>query len=66
MWACDSCGTDQVDELYEGWFKTQAAYNPWLQGTATAGLLQRRLVCLDCLIKSGRKPAEAEEAESNS
>lgn len=55
--ACDSCGDDKVDELYAGWFKTKEAYNPWAQGTASAGLLQRRRVCRDCLIASEKGDA---------
>lgn len=46
---CDYCSDDTVNTLYEGWFYTSAKYNVFAQGTASAGLLQRRRVCYKCL-----------------
>lgn len=45
---CEFCGKVK-DTLYEGWFRTHAAFNEFAQGTASAGLLQLRLACKDCL-----------------
>jgi hypothetical protein len=45
--ACEFCGTIQ-NTLYEGWFRTPAAFNEFAQGTASAGLLQLRRVCKKC------------------
>lgn len=48
---CDFCGEDR-DVLYEGWFRTQAAFNPFAKGTASAGLLQLRRTCKECTQKA--------------
>lgn len=46
---CDSCGTEPKDDtLYEGWFKTPESLNPFAKGTVSAGLIQRRRVCVVC------------------
>lgn len=46
---CDNCNKYKGDTLYEGWFYTEAKLNPWLKGTATSGLMQRKIVCEFCL-----------------
>jgi len=45
---CEFCNKPK-NTLYDGWFRTPAAFNPFAAGTASAGLLQRRLVCRPCL-----------------
>lgn len=45
---CDFCRKEQ-DVLYEGWFRTNAAFNPYAKGTASSGLLQLRRCCKICL-----------------
>lgn len=47
VFTCDFCGKSQ-DTLYEGWFRTAAAFNPYAAGTATAGVIQRCRVCRCC------------------
>lgn len=52
---CDSCKASP-DTLYEGWFRSAAALNPFAVGTASAGVIQYKRVCkccLDAAIKSG-------------
>ncbi len=44
---CEFCG-DCCVVLYEGWFYTSARLNPFAQGTADAGLLQKRHACKSC------------------
>lgn len=48
---CDQCRRDDMDTLYEGWFYTDQHLSPWAQGTASAGLMQIRVVCKECLNK---------------
>jgi hypothetical protein len=45
---CSFCGKTTGD-LYEGWFRTQAAFNPWAKGTVSAGVIQLRISCKGCL-----------------
>jgi len=56
---CDVCGSEE-DTLYEGYFKSSAATNPWAAGTASAGLLQLKRVCEHCLeqLRPGSSAAE--------
>jgi hypothetical protein len=44
---CEFCRQEQKT-LYEGWFRTAAAFNPYAKGTASAGLLQLRRACNRC------------------
>lgn len=46
---CDNCEDDTQNILYEGWFRTVAALNPFAKGTASAGLLQIRRLCEKCV-----------------
>lgn len=46
---CENCKDDTQDYLIEGWFYTEARLNPWAQGTASAGLMQQRILCSDCV-----------------
>lgn len=48
---CDFCNQEQ-ETLYEGWFRTSAAFNPCAEGTASAGLIQLRRVCHNCAKKA--------------
>ena len=48
---CEFCNQEQ-DTLYEGWFRSSAAFNPFAKGTASAGLIQLRRVCRDCANKA--------------
>jgi hypothetical protein len=47
---CDEC-YDCCQTLYTGWFYTEARLNPFAVGTATAGLMQNRMVCGNCAEK---------------
>jgi len=47
---CDFCRED-CDVLYEGWFYTNQKLNPYAKGTASAGLMQRRVGCKTCVNK---------------
>lgn len=47
-WLCDSC-SNEVYTLYEGWFYTNQRLNPFAVGTASAGLMQYKRVCRQCL-----------------
>lgn len=61
QFACEFCGKPQL-ELYEGWFRTAAAKNPYAAGTASAGVIQLRRACRSCaklLIDSGMACAES-------
>ena len=51
---CDDC-YEEADTLYQGWFRNEQAYNPWAKGTATAGLIQQRRLCYDCVKRAGRR-----------
>lgn len=44
---CEFCHKEQ-DTLYEGWFYTKAKHDPFAQGTASAGLMQKRRACKEC------------------
>ena len=58
---CEFCGTQEADTYVEGWFYTAAKHNPYAKGTASAGLLQHRIVCKNCAeeaIKNGMTPAQ--------
>lgn len=46
---CEFCGTDKPLTFYEGWFYTEARKNQFAQGTASAGLMQLRIACKECL-----------------
>lgn len=46
-WLCDNCN-EEKNTLYEGWFKTTAALNPFAVGTASASLIQHRRFCQSC------------------
>jgi len=43
---CEFCHVADAD--VEGWFYHSARKNPYAQGTADAGLLQRRVACNTC------------------
>lgn len=45
---CDSCH-QPTNTLYEGYFYATAKLNPFAQGTASAGLLQLRRLCKQCV-----------------
>ena len=47
---CEFCNKES-DLLFEGWFYTQARNNPYARGTASAGLMQLRIACKDCVQK---------------
>jgi len=47
---CEFCG-EEFDTLYEGWFRTVAATQPHAVGTASAGVIQNRRACKECLQK---------------
>lgn len=59
---CDNaptCYDSGFGDLIEGFFYTSAKNNPLAQGTASAGLLQRKMLCMNCLteyIETGRHP----------
>lgn len=48
---CEFC-YDCCSDLFEGWFYTEARLNPWAKGTASAGLMQRRISCKKCADKA--------------
>ena len=59
MLKCEFCKVSEAQ--VEGWFYTSAKNNPYAQGTAAAGLLQRRVACNHCAneaIKNGMTPAK--------
>jgi len=50
---CDRCSTnkEKVEAVYELWCYTEEKLNPYAQGTASAGLMQRRTLCNSCTDK---------------
>ena len=50
---CEFCEEKLAD--FEGWFYTSAKLNPYAKGTASEGLMQRRIVCRECAIKAKEK-----------
>ena len=65
---CSFCGEPQ-ETMYEGWFYTEAKLNPFAQGTASAGLMQRRCGCKLCVnsaIDAGLSQASRIPDESDS
>lgn len=48
---CEFCNQEK-EILYEGWFRTAAAFNPYAKGTVSAGLLQFRRACRECADKA--------------
>ena len=59
---CDNvatCYDSGFGDLIEGFFYTSAKNNPLAQGTVSAGLLQRKMLCMNCLkeyIEAGLHP----------
>jgi len=52
---CEFCGASHDDvELYEGWFYAVERDNWVAKGTATYGLMQRRIACKECGEKRGK------------
>lgn len=45
---CENCHKEE-DTLYELWVYSSQKNNPWAKGTASAGLLQKRVLCLECV-----------------
>lgn len=45
---CEFCGEEQ-ETLYEGWFRTDAAFNEFSKGTASAGVIQKKRACKACV-----------------
>lgn len=45
---CEFCYTC-CQPLYEGYFYTNQQKNPYAEGTVSAGLLQLRVSCMDCV-----------------
>ena len=47
---CEFCGISHNNvDLYDGWFRHPHSQNEFFKGTATAGLLVRRIACDDCV-----------------
>jgi hypothetical protein len=59
---CDhapTCHDSGFGYLVDGFFYTAAKNNSFAEGTASAGLLQYRMLCINCLteyIEAGRHP----------
>lgn len=64
---CDSCGSTEdtircefcglctkCDDLYDGWFRHPHSQSEFFKGTATAGLLVRRIACDSCVKEQER------------
>ena len=49
---CEFCNTNKPLTFYEAWFYTEARNNPYASGTASAGLMQLRVACEECLQKA--------------
>lgn len=48
---CDDCHKE-VETLYQGWFRNVQSMNPWAKGTASAGVMQQKRLCYDCMKKT--------------
>lgn len=46
---CEFCNTNKPYTFYEAWFYTEVRNNPYAKGTASAGLMQLRIACKECL-----------------
>lgn len=52
---CEFCGLcTKCDDLYDGWFRHPHSIDPYFKGTATAGLLIRRIACDECVKEQER------------
>jgi hypothetical protein len=46
---CSECNSEDEEYLIEGWFYTKERLNPFGIGTASAGLMQLRVMCEECV-----------------